>query len=48
VQLFIKIAIAYLLEDVGVSGFVDLEGFAAMWTDDFMHGDWILSFWLDG
>jgi hypothetical protein len=36
-QLFVKIAIAHLLEDVGVPRFVDLEGFVAVWTDDFMH-----------
>ena len=46
VQLFVKIAIAHLLEDVGVTRFVDLEGFAAVGADDFMHGDWV-SFWLD-
>ena len=27
--------------------FVDLEGFAAVGTDDFVHGDWATSFWLD-
>ena len=47
VQLFVKIAIAHLLEDVGVPRFVDLEGFAAVWTDDFMHGDWAFSCGLD-
>jgi hypothetical protein len=47
VQLFVKIAIAHLLEDVGVPRFVDLEGFAAVWADDFMHGGWTSSFWLD-
>ena len=38
-QLLVKIAIAHLLEDVGVPRFVDLEGFAAVGADDFMHGD---------
>jgi hypothetical protein len=37
VQLFFKIAIAHLLEDVGVPRFVDLEGFAAVGADDFVH-----------
>ncbi|MDP3228049.1 MAG: hypothetical protein Q8N13_08725 [Acidovorax sp.] len=39
VQLFIKIAIAHLLEDVCVPRFVDLEGFVAVGADDFMHGE---------
>ena len=39
VQLLVKIAIAHLLEDVGLPGFVDLEGFAAVGADDFMHGN---------
>ena len=30
VQLFVKVTIAHLLEDVGVPRFVDLEGFAAV------------------
>jgi hypothetical protein len=47
VQLLLKLAIAHLLEDVGVPRFVDLEGFAAVGADDFMHGDWISSFGLD-
>jgi hypothetical protein len=38
VQLFFKIAIAHLLEDVGVPRLVDLEGFVAMGADNFMHG----------
>jgi hypothetical protein len=48
VQLLVKIAITHLLEDVGVPCFVDLEGFAAVWADDFMHGNGTSSFWLDG
>lgn len=36
-QLFFKIAIAHLLEDVGVPRLVDLEGFVAVGADDFVH-----------
>ena len=36
-QLLLKLAIAHLLEDVGVPRLVDLEGFAAVGADDFMH-----------
>ena len=36
-----------LLKDVGVPRFVDLEGFAALGADDFMHGGWESSLWLD-
>ena len=39
VQLLVKIAIAHLLEDVGLTRFVDLEGFAAEGADDFMHSN---------
>ena len=48
VQLFVKVAIANLLEDVGVPRFVDVEGFAAVGADDFMHGNWASSCWWDG
>ena len=37
VQLFLKIAIAHLLEDVGLPSLVDFECFATMRADDFMH-----------
>ena len=37
VQLLFKIAIAYLIEDVGVARFVDREGFVALGADDFVH-----------
>jgi hypothetical protein len=36
VQLFFKIAIAQLLEDVGVTRLVDLEGLCSG-EDDFVH-----------
>ena len=39
-QLFVKVAIAHLLEDVGVPRFVDLERFAAVEADDFRNCDW--------
>ena len=38
VQLLLKLAIAHLLEDVGIPRLVDLEGFAAVGADDFVHG----------
>jgi hypothetical protein len=38
VQLLLKIAIAHLLEDVGIPRLVDLEGFVAVGADDFVHG----------
>jgi hypothetical protein len=44
VQLFFKIAIAHLLEDVGVPCLVDLEGFVAVGADDFVHGAGTSSF----
>jgi len=34
----LKLAIAHLLEDVGMPRLVDLEGFAAVGADDFVHG----------
>ena len=37
VQQFFTIAIAHLLEDVGVPRLVDLEGFVAVGADDFIH-----------
>jgi hypothetical protein len=37
VQLFFKIAITHLLEDVGVTRLVDLEGFVTVGADDFVH-----------
>jgi hypothetical protein len=40
VQLLLKRAIAHLLEDVGIPSLVDLEGFAAVGADDFVHGRW--------
>eukprot|EP01022_Parablepharisma_sp_SALTPOND_P009847 TRINITY_DN14066_c0_g1_i1.p1 TRINITY_DN14066_c0_g1~~TRINITY_DN14066_c0_g1_i1.p1 ORF type:complete len:1308 (-),score=476.92 TRINITY_DN14066_c0_g1_i1:655-4578(-) len=36
-QLLLELAIAYLLEDLGVTRFVDLECLAAMRTHDFVH-----------
>ena len=36
----LKLAIAHLLEDVGMPRLVDLEGFAAVGADDFVHGEW--------
>ncbi len=36
VQLLFKIAIAHLLEDVGVPRLIDLEGFVAVGADDFV------------
>jgi hypothetical protein len=47
VQLLFKIAITHLLEDVGVPCLVDLEGFVAVGADDFVHGEWDSSCWLD-
>ena len=44
VRLLFKLAIAHLLEDVGIPHLVDLEGFAAMGADDFVHGGWDSSF----
>jgi hypothetical protein len=38
VQSLLKLAIAHLLEDVGIPRLVDLEGFAAVGVDDFVHG----------
>ncbi|MDT4867710.1 hypothetical protein FQZ97_1026350 [compost metagenome] len=38
VQLLLEIAVAHLLQDVRVAGFVDLECLAAMGADDFVHG----------
>jgi len=38
-QLLLERAIAHLLEeDVGIPRLVDLEGFAAVGADDFVHG----------
>ena len=37
VQLLLTLAIAHLLEDVGIPRLIDLEGFAAVGTDDFVH-----------
>jgi len=37
VQLLLKLAITYLLEDIGISRLFDLEGFAAVGADDFVH-----------
>jgi hypothetical protein len=34
----IEIRVAHLLEDVGVPGFVDLEGLPAVGADDVVHG----------
>ena len=39
VQSLLKLAIAHLLEDVGIPRLVDLEGFAAVGADDFVHGN---------
>ena len=41
VQLLLKLAITHLLEDVGIPRLVDLEGFAAVGADDFVHGEWM-------
>jgi hypothetical protein len=38
VQLLLKLAVANLFDDVRVPGLVDLECFAAVRADDFMHG----------
>jgi len=35
----LKLAIAHLLEDVGIPCLIDLEGFAALGADDVVHGD---------
>ena len=40
VQSLLKLAIAHLLEDVGIPRLVDLEGFVAVGADDFVHGEW--------
>jgi hypothetical protein len=37
-QLLLKNGIANLLQDVGVAGFVEFEGLAAVGADDFVHG----------
>jgi hypothetical protein len=37
VQLLLELDITHLLEDVGVTRFVDLEGFVAVGVDDFVH-----------
>jgi hypothetical protein len=42
VQLLLKLTIAHLLEDVGIPRLVDLEGFAAVGADDFVHGGYFL------
>jgi hypothetical protein len=39
VQLLFKIAIAHLLEDVGVPYLADLEGFVTFGADDFVYED---------
>jgi hypothetical protein len=36
-QLLFKCAVAHLLQDFGISRFVDLECLAAVRTDDFVH-----------
>jgi len=36
-KLLIKLAVANLLEDLGISSLVDLERFLAVGADDFMH-----------
>ena len=41
VQSLLKLAIAHLLEDVGIPRLVDLEGFAAVGADDFVNGEWM-------
>jgi hypothetical protein len=33
----IKVAVTNLLQDVGISGFIDLESFVAMRADDLAH-----------
>ena len=37
VQLLFKLTVAYLLQDIGVSSFVNLKRFAAMWAGNFLH-----------
>ena len=37
VQLLLERAIAYLLQDVRIASLVNLEGFVAVGTDDFVH-----------
>jgi hypothetical protein len=36
-QLFIELVVTNLLQDVRVSGLVDLERLPAVWACDFMH-----------
>lgn len=36
-KLLFKLSIANLLDDVSVSSLIDLEGFAAVWANDFIH-----------
>ena len=38
VQLMLEVAVAHLFEDVGVAGFIDLEGLAAVRANDVVHG----------
>ena len=45
VQLLLEFAVAHLLEDVGVAGLVDLEGFVAVWADDVVNC-WLSSLFL--
>ena len=45
VQSLLKLAIAHLLEDVGIPRLIDLEGFVAAGVDDFVHGDGSLIDW---
>ena len=45
-RLLLQLAIAHLLEDVGIPRLVDLEGFAAVGADDFVHGEWGSYCWL--
>jgi hypothetical protein len=36
-QLLLERAVAHLLQDVGVTGLIDLEGFATLGADDVVH-----------
>ena len=38
-QLLHKLAVTHLREDVGIPRLVNLEGFAAVGADDFVHGE---------
>jgi hypothetical protein len=33
----LELAVAHLFKDLGITGAIELEGFAAMWAFDFLH-----------